>query len=290
MRLSQGLEEAIFTLSDDELLSVLSEEVIHDMRVGDFSPETVEEAFVGILFSYGLSEEDIDIVYEAIDEFGESAGLTEGFMDWLKAAGKKALKAAGQAAIDAAKEGGKVAIATSAKELQKRIKDKEKKEPADGTEPEKKKKSKSSKKKSEPEPKDNDDDDEPDLKQDLKKIAGKALGKIADDPGKAKEILKKHGKKAARAVVKHGVKKGMKMVFGRWVKSKGDSKKEALEWLVSKSKFYCLEEGINVYDYEGEAPDWVVEAFGAETQERVGSQKYEFVPGDVVRFSMTDRG
>ena len=37
MRLSQRLEEAVFIHSDDDLLSVLTEDVIHDMRVGSFT-------------------------------------------------------------------------------------------------------------------------------------------------------------------------------------------------------------------------------------------------------------
>lgn len=247
MRLSQKLEEAVFILSDDNLLGVLSEDVINDMRAGDFSTERMEEAMVGILASYVLTEEDSELVEEAIDELGESMGLDEGFLDWLKGAAKKALKAIGSAAMDAAKEGGKQAISTSAAELKKRIKAKEKKTPVDTTKPEDdgdepeegeeekpKAKPKGKKKPPKEEPKeepdeDDDDDDEGDVKDKLKDIASKALGKIADDPAQAKEILKKHRKKAAKALAKHGVKKGMKMVFGRWIKTNGGSKKEWLE-------------------------------------------------------------
>ena len=334
MRLSKKLEEAVFIHSDDDLLGVLSEDVIHDMRAGSFTAETVEEALTGIFASYVLTEEDAPLVDEAIEELGVSMGLTEGFMDWLKSAAKSALKAVGQAALGAAKEGGKQAIATSAAELKKRIKAKEKKEPpeppqpkgAEEEEPEEKPKKKAPKKKApkktrepeeepeeepkekapkkskkkapkkskepeeepkekapkkpkapeKPEPKEGDKEEPEDIKQNLKDIASKALGKIADDPAQAKEILKKHGKKAVKAIAKHGVKKGMKMVFGRWIKAKGGSKKEwtttgslagspemdkAVRWLMAESEVSTLADGTTVYDFEGAPPDWVCEAF-----------------------------
>lgn len=285
MRLSQKLEEAVFILSDDALLDVLSEDAIHDMRAGDFSTETVEEAFVGILAPYGFAEDDESMVNEAIEEFGESMGLTEGFLDWLKKAAKSALKAVGSAALDAAKEGGKEAVSMTAKELKKKLsakqqqdKDENKKGTQADTDDEPEKPKKKSEKKvekpTEKEPeKDEDDKDEnsDDIKKNLKNIAGKALGKIADDPGKAKEILKKHGKKAVKAIAKHGVKKGMKMVFGRWIKTKEGSKKEwttgngeidhAVGWLMFESEKTTLNNGMKVYDFEGGVPSWVLEAF-----------------------------
>ena len=364
MRLSQKLEEAVFILSDDDLLSVLSEDVIHDMRAGDFSTERVEEAMVGILASYVLTEEDTELVEEAIDELGESMGLDEGFLDWLKGAAKKALKAIGSAALDAAKEGGKQAISTSAAELKKRIKAKEKKTPVDTTKPEDdgepdegdkgdddkpekikakpkkgkakpkeepeegeeekpKAKPKGKKKAPKEEPKDDDDDDDGDddddddgddddgdVKDKLKDIASKALGKIADDPDQAKEILKKHGKKAAKTLAKHGVKKGMKMVFGRWMKAKGGSKKEwttagslagsreideAVRWLMAESEVTTLADGTVVYDFEGKPPGWVSEAFefgGVAPRFRWADEtrRLSFEPGDdgASQFAMTE--
>jgi hypothetical protein len=287
MRLSHRLEEAVHVLSDDDLLSVLSEDVIHDMRAGDFTPERAEEAMVSILGSYGLTEDDADLVDEAIEEFGEAEGLSEGFLDWLKGAAKKALKAVGSAALDAAKEGGKEAISMSAKELKKKLAAKQKQDKddnkkstdADDEEEEPKKKKAPKPKKKEPEPKDDDDDDDDggdddDIKGKLKGIAGKTLGKIADDPARAKELLKKGGKKAAKALAKHGVKKGMKMVFGRWIKTGGGSKKEWLEWttgnddidkavrwLIAEAESHQLGDGSLAYDFEGNVPGWVTEAF-----------------------------
>jgi outer membrane biosynthesis protein TonB len=200
MKLSKRLEEAVFIHSDDDLLDVLSEDVIHDMRVGDFSTETVEEALTGIFASYVLTEEDASVVNEAIDELGESMGLDEGFLDWLKGAAKSALKAVGQAALGAAKEGGKQAISTSAAELKKRIKAKEKKEPAeppqpkgvDKEEPEdkpKKKPKKKAPKKVDPEEKP-EEEPEGDPKEPKAKSAKKAKpksAKKAKPKAKAKE-------------------------------------------------------------------------------------------------------
>jgi len=299
MKLSHELKEAVFVLSENELLGILSEDVIQDMHAGDFSEETLKEAFVGIFASYGLTEDDSILVDEAIEEFVESQGLEEGFLERLKKASKDALKAVGKAALDAAKEGGKEAVATSAKELKKRIKDKEKKEPAEPPEPKgaekekpekdsdekpKKKASKKKAKEKEPEPKDDEEEeDDDDIKGKLKGIAGKALGKIAKDPGKTKEALKKGGKEAARALAKHGVKKGMKMVFGRWVKAKGGkgSKKEAIEWLSQNSEIHLVEDFI-IYDFEGKSPEWVREVLEYKSCGGLDNCRYDFVAGDDV--------
>lgn len=359
MRLSQELEEAVFVFSDDQLLGFLSEDVIHNMEVGHFTPESVQEAFVEIFTVYRLDESDMSMVSESIDTFGQSVGgLEEGFVKWLKGAAKKALKAAGEAALDAAREGGKEAVATTAKELNKKLADKKKQDKEDNKkdtkmddedesandkdekevsksksksksekvkskpkekesekdndsdeeEPEKekskskpgKKKSKSKKeepkeepkKKDEPEKDDDKDDDEDkdDIKGNLKNIARKTLGKISDDPGKAKEYLKRGGKKAARALAKHGVKKGMKMVFGRWVKKgSGDSKKEAIEWLAANSEVFNVGESLIVHDLHEKVPGWITEAFCGDYQGVGDGFRYEFVPGeDTDHFMMVE--
>jgi len=264
MRLSQRLDEARCQHSDDHLLDVLSEDVIQSMRVGDFSDEMIAEAFVGIFSSYGLTEDDSDVVFEAIDEFVEASkcdnGGSQGILGRLKSAAKDALKAVGKAALDAAKEGGKEAVKAGAEQIKKKIgaEDDDEEKDDKGEEPKK------------------------GIEKKLKGIAGKALDQISKDPSRASDIIKSHGKEAAKELAKHGVKKGMKMVFGRWVKTKesGSKKKqesvqiesadqslvEAVQWLTSHA-----EDPIGtgeVLSYQGDVPDWVSEAFEVSPETR----------------------
>jgi len=52
----------------------------------------------------------------------------------------------------------------------------------------------------------------------LKHAAAGAIKQIGKKPGSAKEILKKSVKKAGKKLLHHAIKKGLKMVFGRWAK------------------------------------------------------------------------
>lgn len=75
------------------------------------------------------------------------------------------------------------------------------------------------------------------LKHTLRHAAAGALKQIAKDPSKTKEVLKKSAGKLVKKGVRGAVRKGMKMVFGRWVdtgkpnkaKSTGKNVREDIE-------------------------------------------------------------
>lgn len=184
MGLAHELREAVDTLSitdHAELLQLLPEHVTTAVHTGWFSEETMQDAFVIILSEAGAtSEEDLDEINEAIDEFVEEELLE---FDW-KGIVKDAAKSVG-------KELAKQAAGAAAKKV-KGIKTKTK------------------------------------TGKMLKHAAAGAIKKIGKDPKKAKEILKKSAAKAGKKVLKHAAKKGMKMVFGKWVKTEAMEEFQAM--------------------------------------------------------------
>lgn len=200
MSFARELAEAVEAPSIPEqitFLELLDEHLTTAVHTGFFTEETMGAAMVLILRESGVTEDDLDDVYEAIDEF-----LDEELVE-MSAATKKKLWGA------AKKHGKKVAIGIG-KEIAKQAASPLAKKVA-GI----KTKSKTGKM--------------------LKHAAAGAIKQIGKDPGSAKKILVKSAKKAGGKLAKAAVKKGLKMVFGRWVKAE-KGKNEELEEARRSSK------------------------------------------------------
>jgi len=186
--------EALPSLEQKSFLDCLDEHVSTAMYTGHFTTEAMDSAWFVILREAGATEDDLDEVNEAIDEFLDEA-LTE-LRDETKA---KALATAKKHGKKAAKSLGREVAKQAAGPLAKRVASI-------------RTKSKTGKM--------------------LKHAAAGAIKQIGKDPSKAKKILKKSAARAGKKLVKAGVKKGLKMVFGRWVKSK----KEEIEALDERKR------------------------------------------------------
>ena len=193
MGFAQELTEAVDALSIPEqvsFLDTLDEHVTTALHTGYFTEETMEAAFVAILRESGYfpSESTDAEVFEAIEEYlDEELGLFERDTSKAKALAKKHGKGL-------LKSIGREVVKSGAKPLAKHV-------------TKIKTKSKTGKM--------------------LKHAAAGAIKQIGRDPGKAKEVLKKSAKRAGKKLIKAGVKKGMKMVFGKWLKTEAEEIHEA---------------------------------------------------------------
>lgn len=142
----------------------------------------------------GFDEEALEEMFiglfEAIsadeDDLDEVLEAIDELDEGIKEFAKRAIKHVGKAAKSAAKEAGKDVIKHGASELERQLKGKKTKKGSVG--------------------------------HTLKHAARGALKQIAKDPSKTKDIAKKGAARAGRKLIAKGVKKGMKMVFGKLVK------------------------------------------------------------------------
>ena len=187
MSFARELAEAVEALSIPEqigFLETLNERVTTALHTGWFTEETMEEAWVAILRESGATEDDLDEVYEAIDEWLDEE------LDLLERKGAATFKKGSATA----KKTPKKMPPPKKKSIGQMIADPLAKKVAGA-----KTKSKTGKM--------------------LKHAAAGAIRQIGKKPGSAKEILKKSAKKAGKKLLRHAVKKGMKMVFGKWLKT-----------------------------------------------------------------------
>jgi len=162
-------------------LDTLDENVTTALYTGFFTEETMESAFISILMESGYTPgyENEFEVFEAIEEYIEE----ELELLELKDSTKATIKKHGGSFL---KSVGRQIAKDASGPLSKRV-------------TQIKTKSKAGKM--------------------LKHAAAGAIKQIGRDPSKAKEVLKRGAKRAGRKLVKSAVKRGMKMVFGKWLKT-----------------------------------------------------------------------
>jgi len=202
MSFARELAEAVEAPSIPEqitFLELLDEHLTTAVHTGFFTEETMEAAMVLILRESGVTENDLDDVYEAIDEFLDE----ELALDEMSAETKKKVWGAVK------KHGKKVAIGVG-KDIAKHAA-----RPLASKVAGIKTKSKTGKM--------------------LKHAVAGAITQIGKKPEKTKEILVKSAKKAGGKLAKAAVKKGLKVVFGRWAKTE-KGKNEELEEARRSSK------------------------------------------------------
>lgn len=289
------------TEEEVDLILCLSEDTLDCVSTGEFTEDAVQEIFLGMMETYGISAPDLE---EVIEEFVEEDVLDE----------KKVLK----------KFKRRLRGAEDDPELQ--AKDEPKDEPEDEPEPKPKTKRKPAKKKApkvkrqpraakpkakrkakakpkaEPEPEPEDEPKEKFEPKSDKPKKEKGLGDILKHalvgavrqmykrPEKTGEIVKKSVRKAGKKAVKHLARQGMKMVFGKWVKDKkggGQSprkpeppqKKEAPE---KKEESASIIEEVNVILGEGSRKNLVRRAWekrGVVKMPRIDPDEYPPIKG-----------
>jgi hypothetical protein len=212
MSFARELAEAVEAPSIPEqitFLELLDEHLTTAVHTGFFTEEMMEAAMVLILRESGATEDDLDDVYQAIDEWVEEIDLIQERENWLS----KPVPAPKKRILDHSKSGSSVSGLGPTSPSHSTVREKK----TSKSSPVRKKtigrmisdtlahrvkdiqtKTKTGKM--------------------LKHAAAGAIKQIGKKPGSAKEILKKGAKKAGKKLLHHAIKKGLKMVFGKWAK------------------------------------------------------------------------
>jgi len=210
-----------------DLILHLSEDVLSCVSDGEFTEEAIEDVFVAMMETYEISPEELE---EVIEEFvDEDVGpdaivevVEEDILDERKVLkkSKRKIPGADDPELDEPVE--------PKPKPKKKIKVKRKlrgDEPEPEPEPDPKLKA-AEKEPGEDPKKEPEDKKEGGLMQMLKHALIGAVKKMYKQPDKAGEIVKRGLKRAGKKAVKHLARKGMKMVFGKWIKTgKGGAKK-----------------------------------------------------------------
>lgn len=195
---------------EDDLILYLSEDVLTCASTGEFTEEAIEDVFVAMMEAYEISPEELE---EVIEEFVEEDVLDERLV--LK---KMKRKLRGAEEDPESEPEPEPEPKSKAKKMKRGLRGKEQ-------EPDKKLKA-AEKEPGEDEKKEPEDKKDGGLMQMLKHALIGAVKKIYKQPDKAGEIIKRGVKRAGKKAVKHLARKGMKMVFGKWIKTgKGGAKK-----------------------------------------------------------------
>jgi hypothetical protein len=203
------------TEEEADLILHLSEDVLESVSTGSFTEEGIEDVFVAMMEAYDLSPDELE---EAIEEFVEEDVLDErSKADAFRGGGQRLPRREKKAEPEPEPEPEKPK--RKAKKVKRGMRGAE-------PEPEPDPKLKAAEKEPGEEPKKPEGDKKKGgLMQMLKNALVGAVKRIYKEPEKAGEIAKRGVGRFARKAKKHLARKGMKMVFGKWLKV-GDSKGE----------------------------------------------------------------